>query len=296
MRNLLTIFAKALGFEGKSLAAPDSGLLALFGAGAPTAAGVNVGPATALGVPAVSCAVSAISEAVATLDVKVLRSEGGAEAEVPNHPASALLRDRANDWTSGFEFIRDIVAAALLYDQGGLAWVNRVNGRPMEVIAYDPSRLTAQRHEDGTGAWRYFLAGREVPPADVIHLRSPFGRSPVSFASESIGLFVMLDGFGIPQRFPSIVFGEGQVVREPLTLAARHRRTYATLHLWTKSMPAARAIGGAVTAAVESAPLVLEDGHHAISTVVREVRFLRDPDGETAHGVLTVDCLLELAP
>ncbi|MEP9348548.1 DUF3168 domain-containing protein [Xanthobacter sp. KR7-225] len=106
----------------------------------------------------------------------------------------------------------------------------------------------------------------------------------------------MVDGFGIPQRFPSIVFGEGQVVREPLTLAARHRRTYATLHLWAKSMPAARAIGGAVTAAVESTPLVLEDGHHAISTVVREVRFLRDPDGEAAHGVLTVDCLLEVAP
>lgn len=107
----------------------------------------------------------------------------------------------------------------------------------------------------------------------------------------------MVDGFGIPQRFPSIVLGEGQVVREPLTLEARHRRIYATAHIWTKSAPAARAIAGAVTAAVERLPFSnLDGGHHAISTVVSSTRFLRDPDGETAHGVLTVDCLMEVAP
>jgi hypothetical protein len=106
----------------------------------------------------------------------------------------------------------------------------------------------------------------------------------------------MVDAHGIPQRFPSIVMGEGQVVREPLTLEARHRRIYATLHVWTKSMPVARAIAGAVTAAVEHLPIQLESGHRAISTVVRDARFLRDPDGETAHGIITVDCLAEVAP
>ncbi|MFG1348594.1 DUF3168 domain-containing protein [Xanthobacter autotrophicus] len=106
----------------------------------------------------------------------------------------------------------------------------------------------------------------------------------------------MVDGHGLPQRFPSIVVGEGQVVREPLALTGDHRRIYATLHVWTKSMPAARAIAGAVTAAVEHLPIQLESGHRAISTVVRDARFLRDPDGETAHGIVTVDCLAEVAP
>ncbi|MFG1349664.1 DUF3168 domain-containing protein [Xanthobacter autotrophicus] len=106
----------------------------------------------------------------------------------------------------------------------------------------------------------------------------------------------MVDGWSVPQRFPCIVVGEGQVVREPLALTGDGRRIYATLHVWTKSMPAARAIAGAVTAAVEQLPIQLESGHRAISTVVRDARFLRDPDGETAHGVLTVDCLAEVAP
>lgn len=185
--------------DRKSLASPDSELLALFGASTPTASGVNVGPGTALQVPAVSAAVRAISEAVATLDAKVMVGKD----EAPEHPAAILLRDRANDWTPGFEFIRDIVASALLYDQGGLAWVNRVGGRPIELIAYEPSRLTAQRHEDGSGAYRYFLNGREMPAADIIHLRSPFGRSPVSLARESIGLSITLE------KHAAKLFGSG---------------------------------------------------------------------------------------
>lgn len=193
MKNPFAFLASVLSPERKSLAAHEADLQALFGAAVPTAAGVSVGPGSALTVPAVNCAVRAISEAVATLDVRVVRRDGGAVTKVSDHPVAGLLRDRVNDWTPSFEFLRDLVAQALIYDAGGLAWVNRVGGRPVEVIAYDASRLTAQRHESGTGEFRYFLNGRELPAADVIHLRSPFGRSPLSLARESIGLALTLD-------------------------------------------------------------------------------------------------------
>lgn len=212
---MLDRIRRFVGLERKSLASPDAGLLALFGVPAPTAAGVSVGPGSALTVPAVACAVRAISEAVATLDVKVVRRDGAAEAEVPDHPVAGLLRDRVNDWTPGFEFVRDIVASALIYDQGGLAWINRVGGRPVELIAYDTAHLTAQRHEDGTGAYRYFLNGREVPASDIIHLRSPFGRSPVSLARESIGLALTLDAHA------ARLFGNGARPSGMLSLKGR---------------------------------------------------------------------------
>ncbi|WP_024281217.1 phage portal protein [Xanthobacter sp. 126] len=189
--------------DKKSLASPDSDLLALFSVPVATSSGVSVGPSSALQVPAVACAVRAISEAAATLDVKVMRRDGETEAEVADHPVAGLLRDRVNDWTPGAEFIRDIVASALLYDQGGLAWVNRVGGRPVELIAYDPAHLKAQRHEDGSGAYRYQLNGREIPASEVIHLRSPFGRSPVTLARESIGLSITLE------KHAAKLFGSG---------------------------------------------------------------------------------------
>ncbi|OYX13414.1 MAG: hypothetical protein B7Z15_07325 [Rhizobiales bacterium 32-66-8] len=105
----------------------------------------------------------------------------------------------------------------------------------------------------------------------------------------------MVDGHGLLQRFPSIRVGEGQIVREPLTFATRHLRAYATLHVWSKAMPQARAIAGAIVAAIESAPIALEGGHRAVSTIVSDARFLRDPDGETSHGVVTVESLIEVA-
>ncbi|WP_296583003.1 phage portal protein [Xanthobacter sp.] len=215
MRQVLARFTSFLAPQRKSLAAPDAGMMALFGASAPTAAGVSVGPGSALQVPAVACAVRAISEAVATLDVKVMRRDGAAEVEAPEHPVAGLLRDRVNEWTAGFEFLRDLVASALLYDQGGLAWVNRVGARPVEVIAYDAAHLTAQRHEDGTGAYRYFINGREEPAANIIHLRSPFGRSPVTLARESIGLALTLDAHA------ARLFGNGAKPSGLLSLKGR---------------------------------------------------------------------------
>lgn len=184
--------AQTFGFTRKSLAQPDAELLALF-SGSPTAAGISVGPASALSVPAVSCAVRAISEAVATLDVKVMKQDGAVEVETPDHPVALLLRDRVNDWTPAFEFLRDLTAQALIYDAGGLAWVNRVGGRIHELIHYEPGVLSAQRTNDGTGQFTYTHGVNALAASDVIHLRGPFGRSPVSLAREAIGLALILE-------------------------------------------------------------------------------------------------------
>ncbi|QTL03157.1 phage portal protein [Aquabacter sp. L1I39] len=245
---MLERFRRFLGLERKSLASPDADLLALFGASAQTAAGVAVGPGNALTVPAVSCAVRAISEAAACLDVTVKRREpDGTETEVTDHPVAALLRDGPNDWTDGFTFLRDLVAQALIYDTGGLGWINRVNGRPVEILHFQPGFLTAQDDGTGTGACRYFLNGGAIPAQDTIHLRSPFGRSPLSLARESIGLALTLDAhaarlFGNGARPSGVLSLKERMTPEAI---ARIRSSWQLAHGAGKSGGTAIVEGGA---------------------------------------------------
>ncbi len=110
-----------------TLADPDPELLSVFGIGV---AGV-ISRSQALDVPVVNTAIRTISEAAATLSVKVVRvNNDGTETDDTGHAVNALLQDHANDWTSSFELIRDLVVQALTVDAGGIAWINRVEGKP----------------------------------------------------------------------------------------------------------------------------------------------------------------------
>lgn len=176
--------------EQKSFAAPDAALEAIFGVQA-TGTGTAFSTQEALRVPAVANAIQIIAEAVASLDVRVMRVEGETEVLVPDHPLLDLLRGEANDWTSGFEFIRQIVKDALMSDAGGLAWVNRVNGAPQELVRYRSSLSCDVDVE--TGERRYKLGNRNIPARDVIHLIPPLGRAPLTLAREAIGITIALD-------------------------------------------------------------------------------------------------------
>lgn len=166
----------------------------ILAGGMPT--GFGVSGATALTVPAVQAAIRVISEAAATLDVTVKRRAGAQEVDAPDHPAAKLLTGEANPWTSGYELIRDLVAQALTHDAGGLAWVNRIGGKPMEIIRYDPGAITVEYATTGTGEPTYRLFGKRIAARDVIHVRGPFSRCPLSLARDAIGMAKELERHG----------------------------------------------------------------------------------------------------
>jgi len=168
---------------------PEDWLLELFTGSVVGSPAVSA--ATALTVPAVSAAVRTISEACATLEIVVERKDGDNWKQDNDHPAAVLLRGDVNDWTSGFELIRDLVSEALTKDAGGLAWVNRVGGKPMEIIHYDPGSITVQTVE--TGEPTFHLNGKPLNPADVIHLRGAFSRCPLTLAREAIGAALSME-------------------------------------------------------------------------------------------------------
>lgn len=187
----------------KSLATPGADLFAFFGL-TETASGIMVSAEAAIRVPAVSSAVRLISEAAATLPrlVKAVAADG-TETDAPAHWANGLLNDRANDWTSGFELIRDLMVAALTEDRGGVAWANRTGGgRVVELIQYRPGLITVDYHQY-TGEPSYRLDNQPVPLTNMVHLRPVFGRSPLTLAREAIALAMVME------RHASQLFGKG---------------------------------------------------------------------------------------
>ncbi|OCJ38185.1 phage portal protein [Agrobacterium tumefaciens] len=191
-------FAKT---EKKALT--DEQILEMLGGGIPTATGISVSSESALRVPAVASAVRTISEAAASLKVKVVSiASDRTETDIADHPVTALLRDEANEWTSGFEFIRSIVVDALCRDQGGLAWVNRVNGEAREVIRYRPGFINVDYPDDSL-APRYRISGIIKPSADIIHLRGPFDKAPLTLCREAIGVAMVME------RHAARLFGQG---------------------------------------------------------------------------------------
>lgn len=202
--DLLAPFRRLKLPEAKSLAGAEPWLSDLFGA-APTSSGAVLGFEAALRVPAVSAAIRVIAEAAATLDVTIREiGADGAEVEAPGHPALAFLAGAANDWTSGAELVRDLVIDALTRDAGGLAVVSRnPSGQLVEIVRYTPGTVQV-RLDPATGEPSYQAGGgRAIPAADVIHLRAPFGRAPLTLAREAIGAAAVME------RFAAQLFGRG---------------------------------------------------------------------------------------
>lgn len=107
----------------------------------------------------------------------------------------------------------------------------------------------------------------------------------------------ILDRNSRPAPDPSIIIGEDQEVDEGQSIARDVVRVFSTLHVWKREpgLTGVKAIAGAVRAALMQANRITATGYHVADCYVSGSRFLRDPDGETAHGVITVETLVKEA-
>ncbi|MBB4064741.1 phage portal protein [Gellertiella hungarica] len=171
--------------ETKSLGNPADEEIAIL-TGAPSGAG-TISAAQALSVPAVQSAVRLVAEAAASLDIRVERKVDGAWTVDSLHPVAVLLAGQPNDWTSTFELIRDLVATALCHDKGALAFVNRVGGEVREIVRYDTAHFQVDYSGDGRQEPSFRINNELQKPSDVIFIRSPFSKCPLSLAADAIG-------------------------------------------------------------------------------------------------------------
>lgn len=104
----------------------------------------------------------------------------------------------------------------------------------------------------------------------------------------------ILDRNQRPAPSPAIILGETQSVDEGTSLKRLHTRVYHSIHVWKRepSTEGVKEICGVLRTALRSGRLALGSGLHAADLKVSGIRILRDPDGETAHGVVTVEVLV----
>lgn len=170
----------------ESIPDDDAAILEAFTGSTP---GAGVTAQSALKVPAVAAAVRLISEACATLDLNIVNDD----EPLKTHPSLNLLRGEVNDYTSGYEIIRDLTAEALLYDVGAMAWVNRPHDVPVEIINWKRGTIQVQYEETREPIYR--LKGVLTDAANVIHIRGPFEKCPISLACEAIGAAIVMEAY-----------------------------------------------------------------------------------------------------
>jgi hypothetical protein len=107
----------------------------------------------------------------------------------------------------------------------------------------------------------------------------------------------ILDHHQRPALDPSIVLGEDQVIDQAITIMRDYVRVFSTIHIWKKelSLAGVKAISGAIRRAVGRVTrLDLADADFVCSDCrVESARFVRDPDGETSHGIIVLNSLVQ---
>jgi HK97 family phage portal protein len=196
---------KLFGLETKgALATPESWLLELFGS-VPAASGINPTPRTAMTCAPVRRAVQLISESIGQLPVHVYeRGDDGTKDRAQDHPAYALLHDQANDWTPASKFREEITRDALLYPNGGFAFINFVDGKPFELTRLNPEETPViVKHVNSEPIYK--IGDRTIPRQNILHIPSPSlnGLGLVHDAREAIGLAMVME------RHAARLFGNG---------------------------------------------------------------------------------------
>lgn len=189
-------FARLFGREAKSGNATLELFREIFG-GTPANSGKSVTVKTALEVTTVLACVSRIADGVATVPLKVYRKDGpsGRRREATDHPLYDLLHDAPNEWQDSLQFRETLVFHTALCGNA-FVYVNRVRGRIVELIPFEPGQVRVTRADDYSLSYEVTAPSGETetfPAAAIWHIRGPswnswMGLETVKLAREAIGL------------------------------------------------------------------------------------------------------------
>ena len=160
--------------------------------------GKSVSVSTALKVAAVLACVRVISEGVAQVPFRLLRTNGRDKLEARDHALWGILHRSPNEVTTSFGFRETLVIHAALTGNG-FAFVNRNSrGEVLELINIEPGAVTIKASDVMGVRPQYEIKGRNgtsqiFPASAILHVQGPSwdgiaGMEVVKLAREAIGL------------------------------------------------------------------------------------------------------------
>ena len=178
----------------------------------PNLAKVDVSETACLGIPAVFCAINAISSDVGKIPAYVNREdERGVHTRVNSHPVRRLLK-KPNPEMTGLSFRQAVVASALLYGNGYAEIERDRGGRPIalwpiESWRVQPYRDSNQRlyFEVSPSSWyptgSFAAKGKQVYPEDMLHIKEMslngiLGLMKIQLGANSMALSIAAEQYG----------------------------------------------------------------------------------------------------
>lgn len=133
-----------------------------------------------------------------------------------------------------------------------------------------------------------------VELAVQVALRSRFVTTPE--ITQLVPASNIVDRASNPPLNPSIVLGEFQTTDDGDSIKRNRLRVYATVHVWKReeSLSGIRSICWAIRSAIRPGRFDLGANFHCADCYVSSTRHLRDPDGVTSHGVVTIEMLVKV--
>ncbi len=205
----MALIAKVLGWNGITPTVEGNSWLTLsswFAGYSETAAGVSVGPDTALKIGTVYACVGLLSETIASLPLVIYRyledQEGRQRAK--NHPLYEVLHSQPNETQTAFEFTQMMMTHALLRGSGYARIMPGPRGFADRLVPYHPERVTKERLESGRVRYKVendlgkseTLNQEDIFEVGGLSLDGWNTVSVVSYAKDSFGLSLAAEKYG----------------------------------------------------------------------------------------------------
>lgn len=163
--------------------------------GSEVLSGATVSTNTAMGLPAVFCAIRVIAESVASLPLILYRRTDQGKERATDHALYRLVRHEPNQEMTSAELLETGMYWLLTSGNSYLAITRNQAGQVQELFPIASNRVSITRESE---LLAYYVDGKRVLPTDLVHFKilsqdGISGMSPITVCRQALGRQIAMD-------------------------------------------------------------------------------------------------------